>query len=246
LPRRRRAPFVALTVLLARRHPGLDPVAIPAGRVLVDGRAITNPRARVRADASLRVLPVARLRGDVKLSHALDALAVPVSGRIAVDVGASAGGFTTALLDRGARRVYAVDAGSDLLVDRLRRDPRVIDLGGCNLGVLDRGLVPEAVDVVTVDLSYLSLAGALPQLEPLDLHGGSELVALVKPTFELRRGNLAAGEGDVGAAVAAASVAAARAGWRVVATCPAPATGRRGAREVFIRAVRATAPIQRS
>jgi predicted rRNA methylase YqxC with S4 and FtsJ domains len=81
----------------------------------------------VRAGAALRVLPYRRLRGDVKLSHALDTLAVPVAGRIAIDIGASAGGFTTALLDRGARRVHAVDAGVGQLLGRPRADPKVVN-----------------------------------------------------------------------------------------------------------------------
>lgn len=80
---------------------------------------MTNPSARVRADASLRVTAERRLRGDVKLSHALDKFGVMVSGRVALDVGASAGGFTTALLDRDARRVYSVDAGVGQLRGRL-------------------------------------------------------------------------------------------------------------------------------
>src|SRR4029079_8667155 len=96
--KRHRARFVALVDLLARHHPELDLDVIRVGRVLVDGRVVTNPHARVRADASLRVVPERRLRGAVKLGSALDAFGVDVTGRIAVDVGASAGGFTTVLL----------------------------------------------------------------------------------------------------------------------------------------------------
>ena len=99
MPRHQRARFVALTSLLAKRHPGLDvDVALASARVLVDGRSITNPASRVRSDAAIRLLPERRLRGEIKLAHALKELDVPVAGRIVLDVGASAGGFTTALL----------------------------------------------------------------------------------------------------------------------------------------------------
>src|SRR5205085_5720909 len=123
--RRRRARFVVLEDLLARRRPDVDVGVIAEGRLLVDGRMVANPRALVRLDASLRVVADHRLRGDIKLSHAIDVLAIPIAGRIAVDIGASAGGVTTALLEHGASRVYAVDAGAGQLRGRLRSDPRV-------------------------------------------------------------------------------------------------------------------------
>ncbi len=99
-----RGRFIALEVLVARRNLHAGEQAIKAGRVVVDGRVIMNPNARVRVDASVRVQPESRLRGDIKLSHALDHFAVRIAGRVAADVGASAGGFTTAVLDRGAAR----------------------------------------------------------------------------------------------------------------------------------------------
>jgi len=207
--------------------------------VLVDGRVLSNPRTLVRADAALRVLGERPLRGTVKLAHALDTLAVPVVDRVAVDAGASAGGFTTALLDRGAARVYAVDAGVGQLREGLRHDRRVVNLEGHNLGLLDRVLVPEMVELVTVDLSYLALADALPQLERLHLAPASDLVALVKPTFELRRATLAAGPADVAEATRRVTTAMRHGGWAVRGTCAAPATGRRGAREAFVHARRA-------
>jgi 23S rRNA (cytidine1920-2'-O)/16S rRNA (cytidine1409-2'-O)-methyltransferase len=238
-----RARFVALADLLARRQPAVDADAIRAGRVLVDGRVLSNPDARARADAAVRVLPETRLRGDVKLSYALDTLAVPAGDRTAVDVGAAAGGFTTALLRHGARRVYAVDTGFHQLRGRLRQDPRVVDLERHNLAVVDRSLVPEPVDLVTLDLSYLSVAGALPHLERLGFAPGADLLALVKPTFELHRPALAARPADVAAALRLAAGAAEALGWTVLATCEAPRTGRRGAREAFIHAHR-TRPVR--
>lgn len=233
-----RAPFIALEVLLARRGLHVDEQAIKAGRVLVDGRVVSNPAARVRADASVRVHRDARLRGDVKLSYALDRFRVRIAGRVAADVGASAGGFTTALLDRGARRVYAIDVGVGQLVGRLRADHRVVNLEGRNLGVIDRGLVPECVDLVTIDLSYLAIADALPQIEVLDIAEDADLVALVKPMFELRRARPPIRADELRAAVSAASDAVASGDWEVLATCESGVTGARGTTEFFIHASR--------
>jgi 23S rRNA (cytidine1920-2'-O)/16S rRNA (cytidine1409-2'-O)-methyltransferase len=238
MPTSRRARFVALASLLARRRPEVDPVAIAAGRVLVDGRVLTNPHARVRLDAALRVLPEQRLRGDRKLAVALDDMAVAVAGRIAADIGAGAGGFTTALLARGATRVYAVDAGTGQLLGRLRQDARVVNLEGHNLAHLDRTIVPDEVDVITVDLSYLALADAVPQLEALIIHPRADLIALVKPTFELRRAKLAASSADVARAVALASAAIDRGPWVVADHYDALPTGQHGAREAFVHARR--------
>ena len=234
----RRARFVALADLLVSHHPTVDPSVIIEGRVIVDGRVISNPAARVRLDSSIRVSPVRRLRGDVKLSFALDALDIAVVGRVAIDVGASAGGFTIALLDRGARKVYAVDAGIGQLFGRLRTDERVVNLEGHNLADLDPSIVRDEVELVTIDLSYLSVAAAVPQLEHLVLAEQADLVALVKPTFELRRATLAASEDDVADALRNAENAIDHAGWTIIGTSPAPPTGRHGAREVFIHARR--------
>jgi 23S rRNA (cytidine1920-2'-O)/16S rRNA (cytidine1409-2'-O)-methyltransferase len=230
----RRAPIVSLRAILARRGVANAPAVIVAGRVLVDGRVLSNPDARVRADAAIRVLPARRLKGDVKLSHALDLLDVPVAGRVALDVGASAGGFTTSLLRHGARRVYAVDAGVGQLRGELRTDPRVVNLEGQNLADLEATSVDDAIGLVTVDLSYLALADALPQLSRIRLDVGAHMVALVKPTFELHRGSLAATTSDLEDAIELVIEAMEEAGWTPCGRCDAPATGRRGAREAFL------------
>ncbi len=114
----------------------------------------------------------------------------------------------------------------------------MINLEGHNLSVLDRRLIPDAIDVVTVDLSYLALDAALPQLEHLHFHAHADLLALVKPTFELRAAKLAASDRDLRTAVRRAERAVKRSGWTTVAQCAAPATGRRGAQEVFLHAKR--------
>ena len=109
---------------------------------------------------------------------------------MALDLGAAAGGFTQALLEAGAARVYAVDAGSGQLRGWLRVDPRVINLERTNLADVGPDLVPETVDLVTIDLSYLALADALPQIDTSVLASSATVVALVKPTYELHAGAL--------------------------------------------------------
>jgi 23S rRNA (cytidine1920-2'-O)/16S rRNA (cytidine1409-2'-O)-methyltransferase len=238
LSKPRRPRFVALARLLLHAHPDAPPDAIADGRVLVDGRIINNPHALVRLDASVQLAPLRRLRGDIKLSYGLSELDVPVRGTIAADIGASAGGFTVALLQAGARKVYAVDAGVGQLMGHLRADPRVVNLEGRNLGQVPRELVPDIIDLVVMDLSYLSLSDGIPQLAAMRLHPEAHLVTLVKPTFELHRGQLAASNEDINQAVAAVAAAAIRSGWTPLGTAVAPSTGRRGAIECFLHAQR--------
>lgn len=234
----RRARFVALHSLLARLEVASPADVIAGGRVLVDGRVISNPAAMVRSDAAVRLVPERRLRGEVKLSGALDQLHVPVFGRVAVDLGASAGGFTTALLARGARRVYAVDVGIGQLLGRLRHDERVVNLEGHNLGSVDAGTIPDVVELMTIDVGYLSLRETFPQVERLRIDPEAHLVALVKPTFELRRARLVTSAAEVSGAVRATVEALREHAWTFLASCPAARLGRGGAPEVFVHASR--------
>ena len=225
---------------LARRHPQLaDPGRlIASGHVLVDGIVSTNPATLVRSDASISLRHEKRLRGETKLEAALRQFVVPTAGRVAVDVGAAAGGFTRRLLLAGVARVYAVDVGHGQLLGSLRRDPRVVVLERTNLADLDTDLVPDALGVVTLDLSYLAVARAVPQLERLRVERDADLVALIKPIFELglaepptdRR------QHDLAVARAVRGIEADR--WRVVETMPSPVRGARGAMEFFLHARR--------
>lgn len=234
-----RARFVTLNALLVRRRLDADEQTIKAGRVLVDDRVVLNPAARVPATAAVRVLAEARLRGDVKLSYALDHFELRIGGRVVADVGASSGGFTSALLDRGATRVYAIDAGVGQLKGWLRADARVVNLEGHNLGAITSANVPEPVGLITVDLSYLAVADAVPQLERLAIAPDADLVTLVKPTFELRRAAPPSTEREFVEAVSKAATAINRGAWRVVDTCESGVSGRGGTTEFFIRARRA-------
>ena len=224
---------------LARRFPDLeDPeLAVAAGTVLVDGIPNRNPASLVGPAASLTLQRPVALRGEAKLRHALHAFAVPVAGRTALDVGAAAGGFTRVLLEAGAARVYAVDAGHGQLLGSLRQDPRVVALERTNLGSLDRRRVPDPIEVVTMDLSYLPIARAAPQLEAVRLSAPADLVALVKPQHELGLGAPPGDEG-VAEAVAHATAGLTACGWSVAAATRSPVLGSRGAVEWLVHARR--------
>jgi 23S rRNA (cytidine1920-2'-O)/16S rRNA (cytidine1409-2'-O)-methyltransferase len=217
----------------------LDPAdldaAVAARRVLVDGRPVLNPNSLVPANAAVTLLPETELRGTAKLDAALCSFGIDCRGRVALDLGAAAGGFTTALLRAGAARVYAVDAGFGQLLGRLRQDPRVVCLERVNVGALGPKHVPEPVSLVTVDLSYVSLATALPQIPRSMLDDAAELVALVKPMFEL---GIDRPPADPAPAVERAVAGATAAGWTTVAATESPVRGSRGAVEWFLHSKR--------
>lgn len=217
--------------------PGQDVEAlIAAGEVLVDGVPVSNPRSRVRAQARVTMRPARSLRGSAKLRAALVSFAIDVEGRVALDVGAAAGGFTTVLLEAGARLVYAVDAGHGQLLGSLRQDARVVNLESVNIADLDRSRVPDAIEVVTIDVSYLSVASAIAQLDRVALAPRAQLVALVKPMFELHAATAPSDRASLDAALAAACAGVATAGWQVRASMDSPVTGSRGAREMLLHA----------
>jgi 23S rRNA (cytidine1920-2'-O)/16S rRNA (cytidine1409-2'-O)-methyltransferase len=227
-----------LTDEVARTHPAIeDPeAAISSGLVLVGGRLVTNPASLVRAGVAVTLRKELRPRGQAKLESALAAFAIDVGGRVALDVGAAAGGFTRALLAAGARRVYAVDAGFGQLTGSIRQDERVVNLERTNLGELHTGLVADEIELVTVDLSYLALAEAVPQLARLRLAARCELVALVKPQFELGLPTPPRDEHRLGQAQARAAAGVRAAGWAVIGSIRSQHPGGRGAVEFFIYA----------
>ncbi len=235
---RRRLRTLANAVAQAYPHIEDAEGVIAAGRVLVGGIVVRNPSTLVRPDASIAIRPDERLRGEAKLEAALSAFDVRVRGRVALDVGAAAGGFTRALLRAGAARVYAVDAGHGQLLGSLRQDPRVVNLERTNLGQLDRTRVAEAIEMVTIDVSYLALARAVPQLDRVHIAAHADAIALVKPQFELGLAHPPRGRSSLDAACnrAAAGFAAAR--WRVRATIESPLRGARGAVEFLLHASR--------
>ncbi|MGD8516432.1 MAG: TlyA family RNA methyltransferase [Anaerolineae bacterium] len=159
---------------------------IMAGQVAVEDRLVDKPGTRVPVTAAVRVkagLPYVS-RGGHKLAAALDAFDLDVGGLVVADVGASTGGFTDCLLQRGAARVYAIDVGYGQLAWKLQTDPRVVILDRTNARHLDS--LPEPVDLVTIDVSFISLKLVVPPAVSW-LQEGGQLVALVKPQFEAGR-----------------------------------------------------------
>ncbi|MEA2404403.1 MAG: rRNA (cytidine1920-2-O)/16S rRNA (cytidine1409-2-O)-methyltransferase [Thermoleophilaceae bacterium] len=234
------APRRKLSIELARRRPDLpDPDRlIRAGRVLVDGAVVTNPDSMVLPGSAIALDDPAPLRGTLKLGPALDRFGVDPRGRVCLDAGASAGGFTSTLLERGVRRVYAVDVGFGQLLGSLRQDERVVNLERTNVAHLDTRLVPDPVDLVTLDLGYLSLADGVPQLGALNYAPGADLVALVKPMFELRLGEPPDDRATLDEALHRATDGVERAGWHVEESMDSPVRGGGGAAELFLHALR--------
>jgi 23S rRNA (cytidine1920-2'-O)/16S rRNA (cytidine1409-2'-O)-methyltransferase len=165
---------------------------IMAGDVLVNGVAVSRAGARVGQDDELALKRPPRFvsRGGDKLDHALSRFGVDVGGKVAADFGASTGGFTDNLLQRGAALVYAIDVGYGQLAERLRHDPRVIVMDRMNVRSLER--LPEPVDVVTIDVSFIGLRLVLPAALRV-LADDGDIVALVKPQFEAGRGEVGRG-----------------------------------------------------
>lgn len=225
---------------LAQRFPHLaDPdAAIAAGDVLVDGFPRTNPNSLVSTGVSLTLRPRKQLRGIAKLAHALGVFDIRLSGRIAVDLGAAAGGFTQALLDAGAARVYAVDVGHGQLRGSLRQDPRVVNLERTNLADLNHALIPDPVEIISMDLSYLAIAAAAPQLEKLQITLAADLIALVKPAYELGLPALPNDDFQHRAAVSHAAKGLSAHGWSVLTAERSPVLGTRGAVEWLLHARR--------
>lgn len=174
---------------LAKSRPRAAALVL-AGKVRVQGRKALKAGQRVAPDASVEVLDTDDTyvsRGGLKLAGALEAFSLQVAGLVAMDVGASTGGFTDCLLRHGVERVYAVDVGYGQLAWRLRQDSRVVVLERCNIRYLTREKVPELVDLAVIDTSFISLKKVIPKvLEFLKSHG--QLLALIKPQFEVGRG----------------------------------------------------------
>ncbi len=164
------------------------------GLVYVDGVAETKAGAQVDEGASIEVrgAPQYASRGALKLAGAAKALGASFQGKTVMDVGASTGGFTDYMLRMGASRVYAVDVGYGQLYYKLREDPRVVLLEKTNIRHLEREAVPEDIDLATIDVSFISLRLVLPKVAEF-LKKGGEILALVKPQFEVGKGEVEKG-----------------------------------------------------
>ena len=206
-----------------------------AGTVLVDGAPVTKAGTSVAEDAVIELVAPDHpyvSRGALKLRAALDAFAISPEGLDCLDVGASTGGFTDLLLERGARRVAALDVGRGQLDWKLRTDPRVAVLEGVNARHLGPGDLPFAVDLACVDVSFISLELVVPAVLP-HLKPGATLICLVKPQFEAGRDQVGSGgvvrDEAVRRRVVDATVAAlATLGLELVGVVPSPIRGPKG------------------
>ncbi|MDJ0784276.1 MAG: TlyA family RNA methyltransferase [Desulfosarcinaceae bacterium] len=168
---------------------------IMGGKILVDQQRVDKPGARVNRDATIVLVgddqPFVS-RGGIKLAGALDATGMSVNGFNCMDVGASTGGFTDCLLQRGANHVYAVDVGYGQLAWKLRQDPRVTVIERTNIRHLTRAQVPAHLDLITIDTSFISLKIVVPAALPFLAPKGT-ILALIKPQFEVGRGQVGKG-----------------------------------------------------
>jgi 23S rRNA (cytidine1920-2'-O)/16S rRNA (cytidine1409-2'-O)-methyltransferase len=217
-----------------------------AGLVWSGERRLDKPGQMLAADTPLecrgRIHPFVS-RGGIKLAHALDHFAIDPRGAVALDIGASTGGFTDVLLQRGAARVYAVDVGHGQLDWKLRQDPRVAVLERCNARYLTQAEIAERPDLVVCDASFISLTTVLPTALGLAAPG-ARLVALIKPQFEVGKGRV--GKGGVvrdpalhtEVCTSITAWLAARPGWTVLGVTESPIRGPEGNVEFLIAARR--------
>ena len=168
--------------------------AVMAGEIKIGTRTAAKPSQLLKADAEIALKPTRKYvgRGGLKLENALDRFRIDVHGKVALDIGASTGGFTDCLLQRGAAKVYAVDVGHGQLDWKLRNNPRVIVLEKLNARFLSGEHIPELVDVCVIDVSFISLTLILPNAFDLMTSAGV-ILALIKPQFELQRPDVGRG-----------------------------------------------------
>jgi 23S rRNA (cytidine1920-2'-O)/16S rRNA (cytidine1409-2'-O)-methyltransferase len=167
---------------------------ILAAQVLVNDEPLTKASALVDQAAEVRLKAVSPYvsRGGLKLEKALREFQIDIENKVALDVGASTGGFTHCLISHGARRVYSVDCGYGQLDWKLRNDPRVVVLERRNIRYLEASDLPSLADLATIDVSFISLRLVLPKVKAL-LSGGGEIIALIKPQFEVGKGKVGKG-----------------------------------------------------
>jgi 23S rRNA (cytidine1920-2'-O)/16S rRNA (cytidine1409-2'-O)-methyltransferase len=214
--------------------------AVMAGTVQVEGRRVDKPGTAVAGEARVEVLGPKEpyvSRAGRKLAHALDHFGLDPAGRVCLDVGASTGGFTDCLLQRGAARVYAVDVGYGQLDQRLRNDPRVVVMERLNARHLAPDALPEPCDLITIDVSFISLLKIVPALLP-HLAPGGLLLPMIKPQFEAGRGAVGKGgilrDEEVRAQVIAGCAAGiAASGLEPLGAFDSPVAGTGGNREAF-------------
>ncbi|WP_455389131.1 TlyA family RNA methyltransferase [Petrachloros mirabilis] len=213
---------------------------ILAGGVTVNGMVVDKPAKLTPLDARIEIeKPAAYVsRSGEKLAAALDAFSIHPTGLIGLDVGCSTGGFTDCLLQRGAKRIYAIDVGYGQIDWKLRQDPRVVLLERTNIRHVDRAMVPEPIDLAVIDVSFISLTLVLPSVMSL-LGEGATVVALVKPQFEVGKGQVGAGgvvrnDAQREAVTEKVIQCGRRLGLLARGVLDSPVKGRKGNREILV------------
>lgn len=215
--------------------------AILRGTVTVNGVLAAKPHQPVGADDVVALNdPAASYvsRAALKLIAGLDAAEIAVAGKVCLDAGASTGGFSQVLLERGAARVYAVDVGHGQLHERLLNDPLVVSLEGCDVRSLDRTVIPEPIELLVCDISFVSVVKVLSA--PLALCApGARAVILFKPQFEVGRENVGRGgivtdEAAISRARQEVEAYLAAEGWSLLTSVPSPIAGGDGNREIVL------------
>jgi 23S rRNA (cytidine1920-2'-O)/16S rRNA (cytidine1409-2'-O)-methyltransferase len=217
---------------------------IIAGNVLANGQKVDKPGSLVIANADIRILGVQMAyvsRGGLKLEKALGEFEIDVKEKTCLDVGASTGGFTDCLLQYGAKKVYAVDVGYGQMAWKIRQDPRVVVIERTNIRDIDPALIPEKVDIVVIDVSFISLEKVIPSVLRL-LNPGAGIISLIKPQFEVGKGQVGKGgivRDETARETAKNRVAAfiAGQGFIVKGIIPSPITGQDGNVEYLIYAL---------
>ena len=241
---------IALVTRGLAATPALAQALIMRGVVYVDTRRIQKPGEPIREEDVLYVKTKEATRGHdyvsrgaLKLIAALDTFAIDPTDKICLDLGASTGGFTEVLLRRQARRIYAVDVGTNQLAWKIRQDPRVVVMEHCHARSLTAAMIPEPPELIVADLSFISLMSALPPALKLATIT-AQLVALIKPQFEVRPDQVASGgivHDPAVRQVTCATIASwlqTDQGWHVLGLCESPITGHDGNHEYLIAAQR--------
>ncbi len=211
-----------------------------AGGVSVDGIMVDKPAKLVPLDARIEIVQPTLFvsRSGDKLAAALDAFHIEPRGTIGLDVGCSTGGFTDCLLQRGATRIYAIDVGYGQFEWRLRKDSRVVLLERTNIRYVDRAAVPEPIDLAVIDVSFISLTLVLPAVVHL-LNSSAVVVVLVKPQFEVGKGQVGRGgivrdDAQREAVTEKVIACAAHLGLQLRGVLDSPVIGRKGNREILV------------
>ena len=214
---------------------------IMAGQIIVDDKRVDKAGEMVPVDGNIRIrgelMPYVS-RGGLKLEEAIRHFNIDVAGRTAIDVGASTGGFTDCLLQNGAAKVYAIDVGYGQMALKVKDDPRVVSIERTNIRNIPEGKIPEKADIAVTDVSFISLTKVLPHILAL-LKGHGEIVALIKPQFEVGKGEVGKGgivkdEKKIESVIESIKTFCIDLGLSVEGVTPSPIRGAKGNREFLI------------